>query len=537
MCNMVEASESRESRQRSRILEAAGRCFAKNGFKRTTIEEISSAASLSRPVLYKHFSGKEALVDAVLEHFFDEWLEEIATDEGADPDDCFSRLRGRIRGSVAFALERPVLQAILRQEPRALVSEHAESFRRCHARSLEKTRSILEQGQARGQVRASLGLDVAAQTLEMILFALVERAMGVRADYPFSPAMIETSLELAIDGLRGGLGRVCGRRESRPRRLARGTSIMTTESLPIPNGWFAVAASHEIASGDVRRARYFGRELVIFRTESGRPAVFDAYCPHLGAHLGEGGRVEGDALRCPFHGWLFDASGACRHIPYAERIPGKARARAFETLERNGFVFAWWDRDGREPWFEIPEWGEATSVDWSEPDRYEWIVRAHNQELGENGVDAAHFRYVHGTMNVPATEVSEDGAYREAYQPIEMKTPRGEVKGGIDARVFGLGFAVTRFTGICETLEFAATTPIDASRVHVRYAFTQPKVDGKSPAGGVAAAIIRDIVKQMNEDVPIWENKIYHERPVLCDGDGPIADYRRWCRQFYPDAS
>ena len=98
-----------------------------------------------------------------------------------------------------------------------------------------------------------------------------------------------------------------------------------------------------------------------------------------------------------------------------------------------------------------------------------------------------------------------------------------------------MGFAVTRFTGICETLELATTTPIDASHVHVRYAFVQPKVDGADPQGGVAAAIIRDIVKQMNEDVPIWENKSFLPRPNLCDGDGPIADYRRWCRQFYQE--
>ena len=64
--------------------------------------------------------------------------------------------------------------------------------------------------------------------------------------------------------------------------------------------------------------------------------------------------------------------------------------------------------------------------------------------------------------------------------------------------------------------------------------FIQPKVDGKDPEGGVAAALIRDIVKQMNEDVPIWENKKYLPRPTLCDGDGPIAEFRRWCEQFYP---
>jgi hypothetical protein len=116
-----------------------------------------------------------------------------------------------------------------------------------------------------------------------------------------------------------------------------------------------------------------------------------------------------------------------------------------------------------------------------------------------------------------------------------MKTPRGEVSGGIDSHQAGMGFATTRFTGIAETLELATTTPIDAGHVHVRYAFVQPKVDGKDPRGGAAGAIIKDIVKQMNEDVPIWENKAYLARPSLCDGDGPIPAFRRWCTQFYPD--
>jgi phenylpropionate dioxygenase-like ring-hydroxylating dioxygenase large terminal subunit len=306
-------------------------------------------------------------------------------------------------------------------------------------------------------------------------------------------------------------------------------------ALPIPNGWFAVEVSDALEPGAIRAVRYFGREWVVFRTQSGQAAVFDAFCPHLGAHFGHGGRVEDDRLHCPFHGWAFGPSGACEAIPYAKRIPPGAAAGALPVVERNGFVFAWWDADGRDPWYEIPDVPEASSAEWSSPERYEWVIRAHGQELGENGVDQAHFHFVHGTRNVPVTEASEEGAYRHAFSPIRVKTPRGEVEGGIDSRLAGMGFATTRFTGICETLELATTTPIDAEHVHVRYAFVQPKVDGRDPVGGVAAAIIRDIVKQTNEDVPIWEHKTYRARPVLCDGDGPIPDYRRWCRQFYPD--
>lgn len=308
-------------------------------------------------------------------------------------------------------------------------------------------------------------------------------------------------------------------------------------ALPMPNGWFAVATTEELAAGGILTRRYFDRELVVFRTASGAAGVLDAYCPHLGAHLGVGGRVEGESLRCPFHAWAFGVDGACRAIPYAKRIPPNARARAFEVVERNGFVFAWWDAEGRAPWFEVPAVAEATSADWSSPQRFEWVVRAHGQELAENAVDRAHFRYVHGTLNVPDTKVEGDGPVRRAYQPVELKTPRGEVRGAIDSKTFGMGFAATRFTGICETLELATTTPVDAGTVHVRYAFLQPRVDGRDPVGGVAAAIIRDIVKQMDEDVPIWENKIYRANPMLCDGDGPIPEFRRWCRQFYPKES
>ena len=64
---------------------------------------------------------------------------------------------------------------------------------------------------------------------------------------------------------------------------------MSSESrdvtLPIPNGWFAVAFSKDLVDGEVERVRAFGEDLVLFRTRSGRAAVLDAYCPHLGAHL------------------------------------------------------------------------------------------------------------------------------------------------------------------------------------------------------------------------------------------------------------
>ena len=50
----------------------------------------------------------------------------------------------------------------------------------------------------------------------------------------------------------------------------------------------------------------------------------------------------------------------------------------------------------------------------------------------------------------------------------------------------------------------------------------------------VVQQVVDDIAQQVREDAVIWENKKYLEKPVLCDGDGPIALYRKWARQFLP---
>ena len=63
-----------------------------------------------------------------------------------------------------------------------------------------------------------------------------------------------------------------------------------------------------------------GKNFAVFRAEDGTAHVIGAYCPHLGANLAAGGRVFGNCLECPFHGWRFRGEdGKCTSIPYAEK--------------------------------------------------------------------------------------------------------------------------------------------------------------------------------------------------------------------------
>src|SRR4029453_871077 len=77
-----------------------------------------------------------------------------------------------------------------------------------------------------------------------------------------------------------------------------GPSGIHLSTYPFPTGWFIVGFASELAAGQVKRAHYFGEELVIFRTESGQINVLDAYCQHLGANMGVGGTVGGEGICC-----------------------------------------------------------------------------------------------------------------------------------------------------------------------------------------------------------------------------------------------
>jgi hypothetical protein len=118
-----------------------------------------------------------------------------------------------------------------------------------------------------------------------------------------------------------------------------------------------------------------------------------------------------------------------------------------------------------------------------------------------------------------------------------MKTPQGKVKGSIEVFVHGFGFTTTRFRGLVETLLVSSATTIDEDFVELRFAFTVKKLVNEGVTSTVGAAFQREIGRQLEQDIPIWENKVYIHPPVLVDGDGPIGLFRRWAKQFYAGAA
>jgi nitrite reductase/ring-hydroxylating ferredoxin subunit len=288
---------------------------------------------------------------------------------------------------------------------------------------------------------------------------------------------------------------------------------------PVPNGWFAVAVATDVAPGQIRPVSYFGEDLIVYRTESGEPRTTDAYCPHLGAHIAVGGRVKGECVSCPFHGWTFDGSGQCVEIPYApsERIPAKARLRSYPTIERNGMIWAWHHLEGGEPFYEIPVVTELGDPDWLPPQVIDFRIATSCQEISENHHDPAHALRVHGVDTFPEFNLKMEGA----YQYVEIGDR------GVYRETFGLGFDIQRIPKYMTY--FSCATPVDRENVHVRWTFTAPISRGKK----VLDQFVAIATSGYSQDLLIWENKAYRPQPVLTKGEVGIARFRKWSRQFY----
>lgn len=323
-------------------------------------------------------------------------------------------------------------------------------------------------------------------------------------------------------------------------------------TLPIPNSWYAVAFSDELRPGVVLARTVAGRELVVFRTRTGEACAMDAYCPHLGAHLGIGGKVEGESLRCPFHGFRFDTAGTCVATGYGTKPPPTARARVWPLREVNGAILVYYDSEGVAPAWEPPT---LDTAGWTPPLHGAFDIHDHPQETVENSVDLGHFAIVHGYSEVTLKDgMASDGPHFHIAYAAQRPMPYLQWLGArvpflYDIDIYGLGCSIVTITvarfGVMARL-FVLATPTAPERVNLALALSLREIRDTGqvhplarlvPRGllqrFIASAIFQSAVHDARQDFVIWENKRHISPPALAQGDGPIGAFRIWARQFY----
>ncbi len=297
-------------------------------------------------------------------------------------------------------------------------------------------------------------------------------------------------------------------------------------------GWFVVAFSGELKPGDVRPLDYFGTDLVLFRTESGEAKILSAFCPHMGAHLGHGGKVEGEKIRCPFHAWKFNGKGRCVEIPYAKKIPKRARVACWPVRERNGIIYVWHDAEKGAPEWEIPELEGHDSDAWTGWNFGRVRVKTHPREIVENVVDVGHFIPVHGTHVSDISNVFEGHMATQINSGVAYPLGGGKDNYALRATYYGPAYQVTHMDGFLKSRLINAHTPVGPYELDLCFAVSLEK-DGTGKEQQFLEGYIENLRQGFFQDIEIWENMQFRDVPILCDGDGPLIKLRRWYSQFY----
>lgn len=313
-----------------------------------------------------------------------------------------------------------------------------------------------------------------------------------------------------------------------------------------PRGWFMVAVS-EAVTGRATEARFFGQDVVLYRTTDGRPVMLDAYCKHMGAHLADADTkamskrepVEGDSIRCPLHGWRYGPDGRCNQIPYSPiPIPASARLKSWPLVERGGALFTWFDPESGEPDFQLPDFHEWSDPAWlrSETDEF-GVLPVHPEELVDHGVDRPHLVSVHGSDRVVLHEVTHDGPLAVTHSATVDALPdgAGELRTDAYARYFGPGVLLAYAEGYRSAIFMFCHTPVDDGSVRGWHQVILKSNDAKASA---ADAALLDVYHDQSlaafaEDLRILVRKLPSLDLMQIPGDGPFRRHRLWYSQFY----
>lgn len=310
-----------------------------------------------------------------------------------------------------------------------------------------------------------------------------------------------------------------------------------------PRGWFIVAESCELDEGP-KAVRFFGQDMALYRGESGRPVLLDAYCAHMGTHLTasesamivkNGEQIEGDSIRCPYHGWRYDPDGNVDDIPYFDGpCPKSASIRSYPVVDNMGCIMAWYDPEGREPDFEpphLPQWEDGQWVNWQLDHLGE--ISIHPQEILDNMADARHLGPTHGApCEYFANEFKDHVYIQRQGGPMQLYDTYLQTTTWYTGP--GLLLSKQVFAGN-EIYELIANTPVEDGLVKCWHAILYKGASNPASAEDTEAARLAQAgaLEAFAADFNVWQNKSPAIKIMQLKTDGPFKLGRKWYSQFY----
>jgi phenylpropionate dioxygenase-like ring-hydroxylating dioxygenase large terminal subunit len=317
------------------------------------------------------------------------------------------------------------------------------------------------------------------------------------------------------------------------------------------NFWYPVILARDLGDKP-QKVQMLGCDFVVYRAASGQVVCLSNTCAHRGGSLGHG-RVRGERVECPYHGWQYDATGACRKIPALGpegRIPARAAVDSYPVEERYGMVFAFL---GDLPEVERPP--IQTVSEWDDPAwRGTWVAFTYDaniQRCIENSLDPAHNEFVHfnhghqgdrDEYRLPAMDIREEewGAAAHMVMPAprikkgalkELRTEEGKMDAATGYRGPHQHWNQLHISPTMWLHQYQFAVPIDARRsrfflLNMRNSWLQPENDQRFDGRNVATTEEDHIVlREMRPVVPA--DSAPRELLVSGAGDDLVGHYRQ----------
>lgn len=228
-------------------------------------------------------------------------------------------------------------------------------------------------------------------------------------------------------------------------------------------GWYWALQSGELKAGEAKAVRLSGKDLAVFRTESGKVVAMDAFCPHRGAHLG-GGKVEGEALRCYYHRWKFDESGDCVDVPCLKRAP-KTSVSTYPAEDHYGLIWVWVGQGEPHPLPVVPDLeGHEVDVMFAKP----YVKNCHPNIVMSDAIDVQHFRSVH---RIPGDVLDLEGSQVNDHT-LRYSNVAGVPEDSLIGKIIGLFYKDQLTYSLCywNGSSGSVTVGPDFQRYHIIYA-------------------------------------------------------------------
>nr|WP_077033373.1 aromatic ring-hydroxylating dioxygenase subunit alpha [Pelomonas sp. KK5] len=178
------------------------------------------------------------------------------------------------------------------------------------------------------------------------------------------------------------------------------------------NHWYIAACSHELGRALFERT-ILEERLVFYRKEDGTPVALDGICPHRNLPMAQG-MLEGDAVRCGYHGFRFEADGRCTNIPSQSAVPASFATRSYPVLERWQWIWVWMGDPAQADPALLPDMDVAGlgAPGWRADSNGVVHLKSRFSLLIDNLMDLSHIAFVHvktiGKQLTEAAEVTEE---------------------------------------------------------------------------------------------------------------------------------